>query len=130
MNQSAGTAQVAKPMYSHSIEVPAGHRLLVISGQLGVDEKGDVPSDAEAQARLCLAAIDKLLSKSGLTRQNVLRLNAYVSDREHMAAYARARNDWVKELTTLPCSTLIAVSGFIRPEYLVEVEALASATAQ
>ncbi|KQU85849.1 enamine deaminase RidA [Mesorhizobium sp. Root102] len=124
------TSNVAPtPMYSHTIEVPAGHRLLVISGQLGIDEAGNIPDDAEAQARLCLAAIDRLLAKSGLNRENVLRLNAYVTDRAHMPGYATARNEWVADLQVLPCSTLLAVSGFVRPEFLVEVEALASSKA-
>ena len=126
MTADKGKLTASKPMYSHSIDVPAGHRLLVMSGQLGIDEAGNIPDDAEAQTRLCLAAIDKLLAKSGLTRSDVLRLNGYVTDRAHMAGYAKARNEWVAGLPVLPCSTLLAVSGFVRPEFLVEIEAIAS----
>ena len=126
MANSATTTVGPKPMYSHSIEVPVGHRLLVISGQLGIDENGSIPDDAEALTALCLAAIEKLLKKSGLGRSDVLKLNGYVADRAHLGAYAKVRNDWASSLAILPCSTLVVVSGFVRPEFLVEIEAIAS----
>src|SRR5436853_5426386 len=47
--------------YSHGIAVPAGHRLVVTSGQLGITADGVIPPDAEAQADLCFAAIAAIL---------------------------------------------------------------------
>jgi len=124
INARAAAAPV--PTYSHAIEVPANHRLLVVSGQLGTDENGQIPADCEAQTRLCLASIDRLLNEAGMSRKNVVRLNAYVTKREDMVGYAAARNEWVSELEVVPGSTLLVVSGFVKPEFLVEVEALAA----
>ncbi len=108
--------------YSHAIR--AGEHL-VTSGQLGISAEGRIPDGAEAQARLIFDAIDAILRDSGMGRCDVLRLNAYVSAREHMAGYMRARDGWAEGLEPRPASTLMIVTGFSRPEFVVEIEALA-----
>jgi enamine deaminase RidA (YjgF/YER057c/UK114 family) len=110
--------------YSHAVEVPAGARLVAVSGQLGVGPDGAVPEGAEAQARLCFAAIAAILAEAGMAMADVVRLNAYVTAREHMAGYMRARDAAVADPP--PASTLMIVGGFTRPEFVVEVEALAA----
>ena len=110
--------------YAHGIAVRARH-LVVTSGQLGIAPDGTVPGDAKGQAELCFANIDAILCEAGLSRQNILRLNAYVTSREHMAGYMAARDAYLAEMKHIPASTLMIVSGFTRPEFVVEVEALA-----
>jgi enamine deaminase RidA (YjgF/YER057c/UK114 family) len=56
----------------------------------------------------------------------VIRINAFVTAREHMAGYMAARDAWLAGVTRLPASTLVIVSGFTRPEFLVEVEVTAA----
>ena len=55
---------------------------------------------------------------------DLVRVNAYVTAREHMAGYMRARDRAVA--SPPPASTLMIVGGFTRPEFLVEVEAVAA----
>lgn len=110
--------------YSHGLEVPAGARLAVTSGQLGIDAAGHVPEDAEAQADLAFTAIAAILAEAGMAMTDIVRLNAYVTAREHMAGYMRARDRWMG--TPPPASTLVIVSGFTREEFKVEIEAIAA----
>ena len=112
--------------YAHAVEVPPGLRWVVASGQLGVGPDDTAPEGAEAQAALCFANIDAILAEAGMGRANVVRLNAYVTDRAHMAGYMAARDAWLAEVTRLPASTLVIVSGFTRPEFVVEIEVLAA----
>ncbi len=86
-----------------------------------------MPGGVEEQAALCLSHIGAVLAEAGLGPGNVLRLNAYVTDREHMTGYMAARDAWLKGTGHRPASTLMIVSGFTRPEFLVEVEAIAAA---
>ena len=58
--------------------------------------------------------------------KDVAHLTAYVTDRAHLGAYMQARDAFMAGARQ-PSSTLIIVSGFSRPEFLVEVEALAAA---
>lgn len=110
--------------YAHAVEVPAGMRLLALSGQLGIDASGRVPEGAEAQAALCFENIAAILAEAGGDLGAIVRLNAYVSGREHLAGYMAARDRFVA--SPPPASTLMIVSGFARPEFVVEVEALAA----
>lgn len=111
--------------YSHGIALPAGQRLVFTSGQLGIASDDTVPSDSEAQAELCFANIAAILAEDGMTLANIVRLNAYVTAREHMAGYMRARDRQFPG--TPPASTLVIVSGFTRAEFVVEIEAIAAA---
>ena len=121
-------ASIAPPFarYSHAVILPPGLRLLVSSGQLGLARNGTIPDGAEAQADICFANLDALLAEAGGDRSHVVRLNAYVTDRAHMAGYMTARDNWLADVAVLPASTLVIVSGFTRPEFVVEVEMLAA----
>ncbi|MGL4495127.1 MAG: RidA family protein [Beijerinckiaceae bacterium] len=110
--------------YSHGMAVPAGARFVVTSGQLGLAADGTVPDSVEAQARLCFGHIAAILAEAGMTLADIVRLNAYVTDRAHMAGYMAARDAMVA--TPPPASTLMIVSGFTRPEFKVEIEAIAA----
>lgn len=112
--------------YAHGLEVPASARLVVASGQLGVAPDGSIAADAGAQAEQCFANTTAILAEAGMTPQDVIRINAFVTDRAHMAGYMAARDEWLKEAERLPASTLIIVAGFTRPEFLVEVEVTAA----
>jgi enamine deaminase RidA (YjgF/YER057c/UK114 family) len=119
-------AAIRKPFarYSHAVEIPAGARLLLISGQLGIGVDDAVPESAEAQADLCFRAITACLKEAGMAPGDVVRLNAYVTDRAHLPAYMAARDRFIADPP--PASTLMIVSGFAREVFKVEVEALAA----
>jgi enamine deaminase RidA (YjgF/YER057c/UK114 family) len=112
--------------YAHGVEVPAGARLVVTSGQLGIRSDDSVPDGARAQADLCFANCAAILAEAGMTPADVIRINAFVTDRVHMAGYMAARDAWLGGATRLPASTLVIVTGFTRPEFLVEVEVTAA----
>jgi enamine deaminase RidA (YjgF/YER057c/UK114 family) len=113
--------------YAHGVEVPPGARLVVTSGQLGIAPDDTVPQDARAQADLCFANCAAILAAAGMTPGDVIRINAFVTDRAHMPAYMAARDAWLADVTRLPASTLVIVTGFTRPEFLVEIEVTAAA---
>ena len=111
--------------YSHGVSVPAGARLVFCSGQLGVGRDDIVPATVEGQAERCFENIKAILGEAGLGLRDIVRLNAFVTAREHMRAYMSVRDRYVGDPP--PASTLVIVSGFTRPEFLVEVEATAAA---
>ena len=110
--------------YSHGIEVPAGARLVFVSGQLGIGPDEHVPEDAGAQADLCFRAIGEILKEAGMGFEHMVRINAFVTDRAHMKAYMEVRDRYAG--SPPPASTLVIVSGFTRPEFKVEIEAVAA----
>lgn len=110
--------------YSHGVEVPPGQRLVLCSGQLGIAADERIPEDAGAQAELCFENIAAILGEAGMTLDNVLRINAFVTDRAYLRAFMDARDRLFAD--PVPASTLMIVSGFARPEFKVEVEVIAA----
>ena len=110
--------------YSHGVEIPAGKRLVLCSGQLGIGPDDAVPEDAGAQAELCFKNIAAILNEAGLTLNDIVRINAFVTDRAHLQAYMDVRNRLFSD--PAPASTLMIVSGFARPEFVVEIEVIAA----
>jgi enamine deaminase RidA (YjgF/YER057c/UK114 family) len=105
--------------------VPAGHRLVITAGQLGIGLDESIPEDSEAQADICFANIAAILAEDGMTMANIVRLSVYVTAREHMQGYRRSRD---RQFTgTPPTTTLIVVAGLVRPEFVIEIEAIAAA---
>ena len=113
--------------YAHGVLVPPGHGLILTSGQLGLAPDGTVPEGARAQAEICFANIAAILAEGGMGPADVVRINAFVTDRAHMAGYMEARDAFCAAMTRLPASTLVVVAGFTRPEFVVEVEVTAAA---
>lgn len=113
--------------YSNGVAVPAGQKLIFCSGQLGITKDGQIPPDAAGQAEICFDNIAAILEEAGLGLEHIVRVNAYVTAREHLRAYMDVRNR--RFAAPLPASTLMVVSGFARPEFLVEVEAVAAGPA-
>ncbi|AXK81209.1 RidA family protein [Pseudolabrys taiwanensis] len=111
--------------YSHAVEVEAGARLLFCSGQLGIGLDDAIPATTEEQAIMCFEAIGRCLAEAGMGFANIVRINAYVTAREHMAPYMAVRDRYAT--VPAPASTLMIVGGFTRPEFKVEVEIVAAA---
>lgn len=115
---------------SWGIEVPAGHRLLVISGQVGAHADGSVPEGLIEQARLTWANIDGVLRSAELDSSAIIRTGIYLSStvvftEEERAAFNRERMAFLGD--NRPASTLIFVHRLMDPRWLVEIDALAAA---
>lgn len=114
--------------YSHGVEVPPDHRLLLCSGQLAIAPDDAVPEDVEAQTELCFANIAAILDAAGMGLPDVVRINAYVTDRAFLPDYMKVRDRLFGD--PAPASTLMIVSGFARDVFKVEIEAIAAAPAR
>jgi len=110
--------------YAHGVELVPDSRLVFCSGQLGIGRDGAIPEGVEAQARLCFRAISAILGEAGMTLADLVRINAYVTGAEHLSGYMKVRDEFVS--TPAPASTLMIVKGFARPEFKVEIEAVAA----
>lgn len=126
MKTPINPASVRRPFgnYNHGLLVEEGARLLVTSGQLGIGVDDVVPGTIEEQAALCFEAIGAILEAGGMGFEDVIRIAGFVTKREDFPAYMAVRDRYTR--APLPVSTLIIVSGFTRPEFLVEVEVTAA----
>ena len=108
--------------YSRAIRV--GDTIFV-SGTAAVDEEGRIahPGDVHAQAKRCLEIIVTALGEAGARPEHVVRTRIYVRDATDWEAVGRAHAAVLGHAK--PATTLVEVAGFVDPEILVEIEAIA-----
>lgn len=125
MHKSLSPSSIHPPFapYSPGIEVSSRSRFVFVSGQLGIDKDGVIPPDAAGQTRVVFDNIKAILGEAGMGLKDVVKLNAYVTGRQHMRGYMDVRNALFAE--PYPASTLMIVGGFTREEFVVEIEAIA-----
>ena len=95
--------------YAHGTVVEDS-QLVFTSGTLGIHKDGSIPASAEDQARLALGNVLEILRAAGANEKNVVRINAFVSHRDHLPAYMKARDETMGGVPPT-ASTLMVVSG-------------------
>jgi enamine deaminase RidA (YjgF/YER057c/UK114 family) len=113
--------------YSQLVEVPAGMRLIFLSGQVALDRSGRLvgAGDLEAQAAQVFENIRLALADSGASFADVVKLTFYVLDTSQLPALRRVRDRFIST-SKPPASTLVQVRGLFRDDVLLEVEAVAA----
>ena len=111
-------------LYSHTAVVPAGARLLYLSGQVGVRPDGSTGETIGEQADQTFANIISLLRAHGLEASNIIKLTTFMVAGQDGEAVRTARR---KHLGShRPTSTAVYISQLVDPRWLVEVEAVAA----
>jgi 2-iminobutanoate/2-iminopropanoate deaminase len=111
------------PVFSQGVLVEGGS-LLVVGGQNGIDQEGNVVGDdVGTQSAQALRNVIAVLDEAGATRDDVAQLTVYlVSPADANTAFASAQEVWGDHPTAI---SVIQVAGLARPDCLVEVSALA-----
>jgi enamine deaminase RidA (YjgF/YER057c/UK114 family) len=118
-----GVAAPAGP-YTHGIEVAPNARWLHISGQVGTAPDGSVPADIEAQAANCWRNIRGILESAAMTMDDLVKVTVFLTSEANIGPYRAARDRLIG--AARPASTLVVVSRLVRPEWVVEIEAVAA----
>jgi 2-iminobutanoate/2-iminopropanoate deaminase len=126
MNRKLNPSTIAPPggRYTHAIEVPPGARWLVVSGQVGVAPDGSTPEDIAGQTENCFRNIAAILADAGMSLADVVKITVFLTREDDIAGFRAARDRMIVEAR--PASTLVVVSRLVRPEWRVEIEALAA----
>lgn len=97
-----------------------------LRGQVGqnIDTAESVGiGDAAAQAEQAMANIAILLEEAGAKLEHVCKVTIYLTDPRYREAVYRVVGRWLRGVH--PVSTGLVVSALARPEWLVEIEAVA-----
>jgi enamine deaminase RidA (YjgF/YER057c/UK114 family) len=116
--------------YTHLVDVPAGTRLVLISGQVPFDSAGKVVGTTmKAQATQVFENLKVALAAVGATFNDVIKLNSYVTSMAQAQAFRDVRDRYVNAAAP-PASTTVEVRRLFRDEFLVEVEAIVAVPAR
>jgi enamine deaminase RidA (YjgF/YER057c/UK114 family) len=114
-----------KPMgYTHVVEA-APRRTIYISGQVAFDQNGELvgPGDLKAQTEQVFRNLKAALESCGATLEDVAKITVYMLDATQIQVYRDVRDRHFTR--SLPGSTLVQVVRLARPEWLIEIEAIA-----
>ena len=128
MFKAYNPAGIAGPFghYDHGVEAVDVSRLLHVSGQVGTDPDGTVPGDVAAQIERVWLNIEAVLAEAGMTPANVVRTITYMLHADYAPLLAAARREHLGA-NHKAASTTIVVAGLVRPEWKVEIDAVAVA---
>src|SRR5690349_18102936 len=122
MRKLVSSGSPYEPKIGISRAVRAGAFVTVAgTAPLGPDGRTVGRGDAAAQARRCLEIIAAALEQAGASLRHVVRTRLLLTRIEDWEAVARVHGEFFRDIR--PVNTIMQVSRFIDPDWLVEVEA-------
>jgi len=116
-------------MYSHGMTAPAGE-LVVVAGQVGTDRAGNVVGrgDVVAQTKQAFENVRSVLTAAGTGMVDVIRFQTFLTHASDIDGFMEARAEVFPRYFpdgVFPPNTLLVVARLVKPELLVEIEAMA-----
>jgi enamine deaminase RidA (YjgF/YER057c/UK114 family) len=98
-------------------------RFIAVTGTAPLGEDGNTvgKGDAAAQARRCLEIIEAALNELGSGLSDVIRTRIFLTRIEDWQAVAEIHGELFRDVH--PATTVVQVTAFMDPEWLIEVEA-------
>jgi enamine deaminase RidA (YjgF/YER057c/UK114 family) len=121
---------MAKPIagYSHVAEVTDG-KIVYIAGQVAIDRAGNLvgKDDFRAQVQQVFENLKAAVEAAGGDAHSIIKLNYYCAESVDPAQVPIVREIRDKYVNTAnpPTSTFVVVKRLVRPEWLIEVDAVA-----
>jgi len=119
--QSLSSGSPYEPVFGISRAVRIGH-IIAVSGTAPLDTNGKTVAigDPEGQSRRCLEIAQKALEKLGASLKDVIRTRILLTRIDDWEKVARVHGEFFSQIR--PVSTVVEVSRFVDPDWLVEIE--------
>jgi enamine deaminase RidA (YjgF/YER057c/UK114 family) len=115
-------------MYSHGMVAPGGE-IVVVAGQVGLGPGERLAGpDVIVQTKQALENVRMVVEAAGCTMRDIVRFQTFLTRAEDIPDFMKARKDVFPGYFpdgVYPPNTLLVISGLVRPELRVEIEALA-----
>jgi len=117
MPKSTGYSQVG---------VVTSGTIVFVAGQVALDKSGNIvgKDDFRAQVQQVFENLKAAVEAAGGSFGDVIKMNSYFLDLSHLPGFREVRDRYVN-LKNPPASTAVQVPRLFRPEFLVEIEAVA-----
>ena len=104
--------------YSRAVRV--GNNIWVAGTTAASSGKPVAIGDPAAQTRAIFETIGDALAELGASLEDVVRTRVYLADIAHWEAVGRIHGEIFADIR--PVNTALQVSGFVSPDWLVEIE--------
>lgn len=115
------------PAYSQAVVVRGNNKTIYIGGQNAVDRDGNIigKGDIGKQSEQVLKNIEAALKAADAGIGNVVKWNIYFVKGQSPQEAMKAFQPHLSKLKTPPLVTGVFVESLARPEFLLEIEAIA-----
>ncbi|MEQ1881653.1 MAG: Rid family hydrolase [Burkholderiales bacterium] len=110
--------------YSDGVEAPASARWVFTAGTPGIMPDGSYPHGITAQAEQAWKNILAILAEAGMGVKDLVKVTHYLVRQEDIKDYVVVRARYLRDAR--PASMLTMVPALVKPEMLVEIEAVAA----
>lgn len=117
------TVHAPAGMYSHGVIAQASGEWLYISGQIGMLPDGTLANGFAEQARATWKNLVAILGAANMDVMNLVKVTTFLTDADNVQHLNPVRSVILGEAR--PASTLVIVKALVKPEWLIEVEAVA-----
>jgi 2-iminobutanoate/2-iminopropanoate deaminase len=111
--------------FSHVGEIGPNAKLFHLAGQTGTAPDGRIGKDIAEQAELVYQNIGTVLEQCGLDFSNLVKITVFLINPDDADVWRQTQKRHFGDV--VPASTLLYISRLARPEFLLEVEAIAAA---
>jgi enamine deaminase RidA (YjgF/YER057c/UK114 family) len=115
------SASPYEPIVGFSRAVRVGNFVAVAGTTAGSGGKPVAIDDPATQTRAIIEVIEKALADAGASLKDVVRTRIYLTDILHWEAVGRVHGEFFADIR--PANSMFQVTAFVRPEWLVEIEA-------
>lgn len=126
-HQQIVSTRIGRPSghFSQAVAVQARGRILFISGMTAKRADGSIAGvgDIAAQTRQMCENVKAAVEAAGGTMADICRVDVYVRDMRDFDAIHEVRRAYFPDPP--PASTMVQVSGFTHPDYMIEMNAIA-----
>ncbi len=106
--------------YQFSQAVKVGNQIW-ISGQVGMNEKGELGKDIAEQTRIAFENLEYVLKEARATFDDIVEMTTYHTSMEDMEMFQKVRSEFIKE--DYPAWTAVGVKALVLPDFLIEIKA-------
>jgi enamine deaminase RidA (YjgF/YER057c/UK114 family) len=119
--QNISSGSYLEPIIGFSRLVKVGNQIFIGgTAPIGIDGKCYGVGDIEAQARRCFDIAEAALIAAGASLKDVVRTRLILTDISVWESAAKVHGQIFGEIR--PVTTVMAVTGFVDPDWLIEIE--------
>jgi enamine deaminase RidA (YjgF/YER057c/UK114 family) len=119
-----GTWQTERS-FSPAVVTTAPGKVIWVAGHGGLFDKDHrmLKGDFDAQVRQAFANVAATLKVADASLADIVSMTVYIGDTRHGDRFVEIRKEYFP--TDFPASTLVTVTGFAKPEMMVEITPVA-----
>jgi enamine deaminase RidA (YjgF/YER057c/UK114 family) len=120
INISSGSPYEKPIGFSRAVRIG---NIISVAGTAPIANDGATacPNDLYNQTKKCIEIIKKAINDAGGQLENVIRTRIFLKNISDWEKAAKAHGEYFSEIC--PASTFVEIKGFIKDDWLVEIEA-------